>query len=34
MENKYLFRAKRKDTGEWIIGNLIQSSTRSWISSE
>lgn len=24
MENRYLFRAKRKDNGEWIFGNLIQ----------
>lgn len=23
MENRYLFRAKRIDNGEWIIGNLI-----------
>lgn len=25
MENRYLFRAKRTDTGEWVQGNLIQS---------
>lgn len=24
MEDRYLFRAKRKDNGEWIFGNLIQ----------
>lgn len=24
MENRFLFRAKRKDNGEWIFGNLIQ----------
>lgn len=24
MENRYLFRGKRKDNGEWIFGNLIQ----------
>lgn len=34
MEDRYLFKAKRTDNGEWIIGNLIQSLTRSWISSE
>lgn len=34
MEDRYLFKAKRADNGEWIIGNLIQSLTRSWISSE
>ena len=32
--DRYLFKAKRVDNGEWIIGNLIQSLTRSWISSE
>ena len=25
MEDRYLFRAKRTDNGEWIIGNLIDS---------
>lgn len=25
MEDRYLFRAKRKDNGEWVFGNLIQS---------
>lgn len=38
MEDRYLFRGKRSDTGEWVIGNLIQSpffkGVRSWISSE
>ena len=38
MENRYLFRAKRIDNGEWIVGSLIQTpylgSIRSWISSE
>ena len=33
-----LFRAKRVDTGEWVVGSLIQTSyfrsIRSWISSE
>lgn len=24
MENRFLFRGKRKDNGEWIFGNLIQ----------
>lgn len=24
MENRYLFRAKRIDNGEWVTGNLIQ----------
>jgi uncharacterized phage protein (TIGR01671 family) len=24
MENRFLFHAKRKDNGEWIFGNLIQ----------
>lgn len=24
MEDRFLFRAKRKDNGEWIFGNLIQ----------
>lgn len=38
MEDRYLFKAKRLDNGEWVIGNLIQSpffkGVRSWISSE
>lgn len=34
MKDRYLFKAKRLDNREWVIGNLIQSSTRSWISSE
>lgn len=34
MADRYLFKAKRKDNGEWVIGHLIQSFTRSWISSE
>lgn len=34
MEDRYLYKAKRLDNREWVIGNLIQSSTRSWISSE
>lgn len=38
MENRYLFRAKRLDNGEWVTGNLIQNpffkGVRSWISSE
>ena len=38
MENRYLYRAKRTDNGEWIAGSLIQApylgSIRSWISSE
>ena len=38
MEDRYLYRANRKDNGEWIVGSLIQSpylgSIRSWISSE
>lgn len=38
MENRYMFRAKRIDNGEWIVGSLIQTpylgSIRSWISSE
>lgn len=38
MEDRYLFRAKRIDNGEWIIGSLIQNpffkGVRSWISSE
>ena len=34
MENRFLFRGKRKDNAEWVIGSLIQSSIRSWISSE
>lgn len=38
MEDRYLFKAKRIDNGEWVIGNLIQNpffkGVRSWISSE
>lgn len=38
MNNRYLYRAKRIDNGEWIVGSLIQTpylgSIRSWISSE
>ena len=38
MDDRYLFRAKRIDNGEWIVGSLIQTpylgSMRSWISSE
>ena len=38
MSNRYLYRAKRTDNGEWIVGSLIQTpylgSIRSWISSE
>ena len=38
MEDRYLFKAKRTDNGEWIVGSLIQTpylgSMRSWISSE
>ena len=38
MNNRYLYRAKRTDNGEWIVGSLIQApylgSIRSWISSE
>ena len=38
MEDRYLFKAKRLDDGEWIIGSLIQNpffkGVRSWISSE
>lgn len=38
MNDRYLFKAKRLDNGEWIIGSLIQNSffkgVRSWISSE
>ena len=38
MNDRYLYRAKRKDNGEWIVGSLIQApylgSIRSWISSE
>lgn len=34
MEDRYLFKAKRTDNREWVIGNLIQGLTRSWISSE
>lgn len=38
MEDRYLFRGKRIDNGEWIVGDLIQNKflrgMRSWISSE
>lgn len=38
MEDRYLFRGKRIDNGEWVEGNLIQNpffkGVRSWISSE
>lgn len=38
MNDRYLYSAKRCDTGEWIVGSLIQTSylgsIRSWISSE
>ena len=38
MNDRYLYRAKRTDNGEWIVGSLIQNSylgsIRSWISSE
>ena len=38
MNDRYLYRAKRTDDGEWIVGSLIQApylgSIRSWISSE
>lgn len=38
MNDRYLYRAKRTDNGEWIVGSLIQTSylgsVRSWISSE
>lgn len=38
MNNRYLYRAKRTDNGEWIVGSLIRApylgSIRSWISSE
>lgn len=38
MNDRYLYRAKRTDNGEWIVGSLIQApylgSIRSWISSE
>ena len=38
MNDRYLYRAKRTDDGEWIVGSLIQTSylgsIRSWISSE
>ena len=38
MEDRYLFKAKRLDNGEWVIGNLVQNpffkGVRSWISSE
>lgn len=31
MEDRYLFRAKRKNNGEWIFGNLIQTDDRVYI---
>ena len=38
MNDRYLYRAKRTDNGEWIVGSLIQTSylgsIRSWITSE
>ena len=34
MEDRYLFKGKRFDNEEWVIGDLVQSSIRSWISSE
>lgn len=38
MNDRYLFKAKRLDNGEWVTGNLIQNpffkGVRSWISSE
>ena len=38
MEDRYLFKGKRIDNGEWVTGNLIQNpffkGVRSWISSE
>lgn len=38
MNDRYLFKVKRVDNGEWIIGSLIQNpffkGVRSWISSE
>lgn len=38
MEDRYLFRGKRIDNGEWVEGSLIQNpffkGVRSWISSE
>lgn len=38
MNDRYLFKAKRLDNGEWIMGSLIQNpffkGVRSWISSE
>ena len=38
MNDRYLYRSKRTDNGEWIVGSLIQTSylgsIRSWISSE
>ena len=38
MNDRYLYRAKRTDNGEWIVGSLIQTSylgsIRSWIYSE
>ena len=38
MNDRYLYRAKRTDNGEWITGSLIQAdyigTARSWISSE
>ena len=34
MEDRYLFKAKRLDNGEWVMGNLIQNpffkGVRSW----
>ena len=38
VEDRYLFKAKRLDNGEWVTGSLIQNpffkGVRSWISSE
>ena len=38
MEDRYLFKGKRLDNGEWVTGNLIQNpffkGVRSWISSD
>lgn len=34
MEDRYLSKAKKISDEEWVVGNLIQSLTRSWISSE
>ena len=31
MENRYLFRGKRIDNGEWIFGNLIQTDNGAYI---